>query len=135
MFHGEDVFRLMDTCGVPLDTTRQAILGKAGFDLGGFIVAARESGNYSEQKLEMLLVCMSSGEAREFAAKALALPHEKLRDIVNGYLPEGMKITHRSLITKTAGAVIPPPTPVCFVPPIGYNTLKDAQEHGAYPGV
>ena len=56
VFHGEDVFNLMDTVGIPLEITVEALRGKGAFDLHGFIQAAKRSGNYSNDKLRTIIL-------------------------------------------------------------------------------
>ena len=55
IFNGADVFQLTDTYGLPLQVTVEALRGQGGFDVAGFVAAARESGNYSDTKLRVLL--------------------------------------------------------------------------------
>lgn len=55
VFSGEDVFNLMDSHGVPLELTVEALRGKAAFDLRGFVRAAKASGNYSNEKIKMII--------------------------------------------------------------------------------
>ena len=56
VFSGEYVFRLMDEQGVPLPVTCEALRGRGGFDVAGFVAAARASGNYSDEKIRRTLL-------------------------------------------------------------------------------
>jgi len=56
VMEGAAVFRLMDTHGMPLGEIVETLrVERVGFDLEGFIIAARDSGNYTEYRVSMLL--------------------------------------------------------------------------------
>ena len=55
VFSGEDIFMLMDSHGVPLELTVDALRGKAAFDLRSFVRAAKASGNYSNDKIKLII--------------------------------------------------------------------------------
>ena len=53
---GAEVFKLMDSIGLPLDIIRDLLEeNKMAFDVRGFIIAARNSKNFTQERLTMLL--------------------------------------------------------------------------------
>jgi len=54
---GDTIFKLMDTHGLPLDVITEILRRKdLGFDLFGFIKAAKASKNYSKKRIRTILV-------------------------------------------------------------------------------
>jgi alanyl-tRNA synthetase len=54
---GEQIFKLMDSQGIPLDFIQEMLKDhNLAFDVPGFILAARKSKNYSREKLTNLLI-------------------------------------------------------------------------------
>ena len=68
VLYGEDIFKLMDSKGIPLQDIVIAIRErKAVLDLCGFIRAAKSSGSYSNDKLKMIV--LSQERLHEVCAK------------------------------------------------------------------
>jgi len=79
LMDGADVFRLMDSEGLPLDVIQDLLAEKGmGFNVVGFARAALASGNYGPQRtLELLEQCapksVPPGACKLAVARALGL--------------------------------------------------------------
>ncbi|MCA9495851.1 MAG: hypothetical protein KC589_02825 [Nanoarchaeota archaeon] len=56
ILHGKPIFKLMDTHGIPLDIINEILRRKSSaFNIADFIIAAKESKNYSKIRITKLL--------------------------------------------------------------------------------